>query len=127
VCRGHIKELFHAEFSPDGRRIVSHSLDGIDRSWDSDSGAFLEVIPKPKYEVADVREQSPLLAVARGDEVVIEFKVFPRRHHSVVWFPAAIDHRQPLPLLPHPSGRIWAGVSLDRLYVYIISLEGQTP
>jgi hypothetical protein len=36
---------------------------------------------------------------------------------SVAWFPMVFER-----VLPHPSGRIWAGV--DRYHLYLFALDG---
>ncbi len=45
ILRGHEAEIYNAQFSPDGRRIVTASLDRTARVWDSVIGVELAVLP----------------------------------------------------------------------------------
>ncbi|NPU99204.1 MAG: hypothetical protein HPY51_18560 [Candidatus Omnitrophica bacterium] len=39
--RGHTDSVWYADFSPDGRRIVSASRDGTAKVWDAETGAMV--------------------------------------------------------------------------------------
>ena len=44
TLRGHVGDVYHAEFSPDGRMIVSSGKDGTARLWNATTGEAIRVI-----------------------------------------------------------------------------------
>jgi WD40 repeat protein len=117
VLRGHERLVESVAFSPSGDRIVSGSQDRTVRVWDGQTGQCLKVIPGPGdvYLIAREANESPLRALARGQQTIIEQA---GTRQPIAWFPVA------LPLITtHPDGRNWAG-SVGN-HVYILTLEGE--
>ena len=48
---GHDRDVYHAEFSPDGRRVASSGLDGTIRIWEAASGELIKTIRANPSEV----------------------------------------------------------------------------
>jgi hypothetical protein len=114
--RGHTGEVFSVAVAPDGRRLVTGSEDRTARVWDVESGECLEVIEGTDNVQASAATGSGLRWRARscGLETVVEPVA---GGEPVAWFPG--DLRD---ISPYPSGRAWAG--LDGQYLYLIQLEG---
>ncbi len=51
MLEGHGGAVFHAEFSADGRRVVTSSLDHTARVWDVESGAELHKLEGHSHSV----------------------------------------------------------------------------
>jgi WD40 repeat protein len=115
--RGHRQLVDSVSFSPDGRRLASKSSkEGIVRVWDTHTGECLETIQgSGEVEViAAGPPKYPWRALIRGQETVIEVG---SSGTAVAWFPTRLED-----IATHPSGREWAGVASNHLY--LIRLEG---
>ena len=54
TLRGHAGDVYHAEFSPDGRTLVSCGKDGTVRFWEVATGRPIRTIPAHTAEVNEV-------------------------------------------------------------------------
>jgi WD40 repeat protein/serine/threonine protein kinase len=113
---GHEHLVRSVAFAADGRTLASSSRDGTVRVWDTASGACLQVIPRTMdiRAITGITARSPWRAVTRRLETVVEVTA---TRQAIAWFPLAVEQ-----IVPHPSGRTWAGGV--GAYVCLFTLEG---
>jgi hypothetical protein len=89
------------------------------RLWDARSGECIQVIEGSGADVAiaGVAKRYLYMALARGDETILE-----RDYDSrvIARFPAALEH-----IRTQPASRTWAGAISNHLY--LLTLEGDDP
>lgn len=108
---GHTAFVNALAFSPDGRRIASGSRDKTVRIWDVTTGECIRIIEGR----GDVRAIAsgvpgyPWLALVRSASET-EF-VSAETGATVAWFPSPM-----LPIVTHPSGRMWCGVEYTKQF-----------
>jgi len=125
IASGHVRHRLSGHsgfvnalaFSQDGRRIASGARDKTVRIWDVATGESLQVIEGR----GDVRAIAagvsgyPWLALVRSASET-EF-VSAETEATVAWFPSPM-----LPIVTHPSGRMWCGVEYTKQF--FLRLEG---
>ncbi len=115
---GHTAAVRTVFYSPDGFQLASGADDQTVRVWNGLSGACLEVLSGGRDipDWAAGADYFPYQALERNQETVI---VATQQGHETAWFPT------PLHCSTYPSGRTWAGVEGN--YVYLFTLEGPPP
>lgn len=114
---GHSALINALAFSPDGCRVASGSRDKTVRVWDVATGEVLQVIDG-RGDVCAIAAGAvayPWLALVRSANET-EW-VFAETGTTVAWFPAPM-----LPIVTHPSGRMWCGVEYTKQF--FLRLEG---
>ncbi len=61
--------ITHAKFSADGTRIVTQSLDGVERVWDAETGAFVSVAPRVELPSVSVEDGAAMVRTADGRQL----------------------------------------------------------
>jgi WD40 repeat protein len=104
VLAGHVGEVYHAEFFPDGKTVASSGQDGTLRLWDSRSGQLKRAIQAHASEAnwVAVSPDGEMLASAGDDGMVTLWDVAAGRRHR----PPSLPHKRPVVIARFtPDGR----------------------
>jgi WD40 repeat protein len=117
---GHSGFVNALAFSQDGRRIASGARDKTVRIWDVATGKCLQVIEGrgDVRAIATGMTGYPWLALVRSASET-EF-VSAETGATVAWFPSPM-----LPIVTHPSGRMWCGVEYTKQFFLRLEEGGQ--
>ncbi len=106
--RGHAARVTRVACTPDGRRVVTASLDGTIRIWDSSLHYhLLETIvgDGDTAAIAAGSDRFPWRAIRRAVETVVESAA---EGTPTAWFPTPLEH-----ITTDAANRGWAGASGD--------------
>jgi WD40 repeat protein/predicted chitinase/cytoskeletal protein RodZ len=72
IMRGHTGEVFQARFSPDGKLVITSSVDATSRVWDASTGLPKDIFPPkyltgPGYMIISDSGRLVLLSASRGE------------------------------------------------------------
>lgn len=98
--RGHSAPVTGAEFLPDGRRVVSSSLDGAAKVWDAGDGAILRTLVEPSGAITAQTVASDGRRVITGSRTGMVAVWDPETGTSTLRFQAASTEIDGLALSP---------------------------
>ena len=82
---GHSSTVFHAEFSPDGRTIVTASRDATARVWDAHSGKLITILPHAdRVNSAAFSPDSQSVVTAGGNRLAIVWNAVTGRQSTTM-------------------------------------------